>query len=747
MTDYCSDIRRTGAGRAIILALLAFFGALAALAPARAQPRGDLVEARLLLEPSAIQAGVPFTAAVQLQMKPGWHTYWLNPGDSGLPTEIRWKLPPGFTAGPIQWPTPERLAVGPLMNFGYEGEATLLVEITPPATLPASGRVDIGADVSWLACEKECIPGSATLDASAPLAPALAPAAPDAGAAPLFARARDALPKPLAGATFAAAARTLTVRAPLPAGAGAGDVRSAVFFPAAEGLIDNAAPQQLAVAEGALTLTAPRAEGVGAAGSVPQRLEGVIAIAGPNGATQGYAISATPDAALAPAAPAPAASAGGDGDGGGQALAAAALPPPPVNAEGLTLLTAMLFAFMGGVILNLMPCVFPVLSIKALSLARGGGGTPAKMRLHGLSYGAGVLAAFAALAAALMAARAAGASAGWGFQLQSPVVVAALACVMLAMGLGLSGVVHFGARFAGAGDRLTHGHGYAASFFTGVLAAVVASPCTGPFMGAAIGFSLTQPPAVTAAVFLALGAGLAAPFVLLAFAPALARALPRPGRWMDVLKQALAFPLYGTAAWLVWVLSRQASPLGLAMALSALVATAFACWASAVAAQSGRAGAMAGRAGAVAALAVAALCVAQIHRPGDAPAGAAAAGAGAETYSAQRLDALLQQDRPVFVNLTAAWCITCMVNERTTLERAGVRDAMARRGVVYMTGDWTSRNPEITALLARFGRGGVPLYLLYPGRNGAPQVLPQILTPGMVIAAIDALPTRAAAAR
>jgi len=703
---------------------------------AMANQRGaDLVRADLLIEPAAIQPGQPFTVALRLRMKQHWHTYWRNPGDSGLPTEIHWSLPPGFTAGPIQWPTPERLPVGPLMNFGYEGETFLLTQITPPADLAPVGRVTLRADASWLVCEKECVPGSASLSASAPAAPATTSVAPDPASAEAFATARARQPAPLDGASFTIGGDAFTVTAPLPSGVTANDIGNVAFFPVDESLLENAAPQKHAVQDGRLTLTLQRSA---PSSADPTHLSGVLAFTAADGVTRGYAL------AMGDPPPAPISSAARPAAFSVTPARAAA---PGDEAASLTLWTALILAFAGGVVLNLMPCVFPVLSIKVLSLAQGGGKTPRAMRLHGLSYGAGVLLSFAGLAAVLIAARQAGASIGWGFQLQSPPVVMLLAYVMFAMGLGLSGAVQLGASWSGLGDRLTRRAGYGGSFFTGILAAVVASPCTGPFMGAAIGFSLTQSTAMAIAVFVALGVGLAFPFVLLTFLPGLMKRMPRPGRWMEILKQALAFPLYATAAWLIWVLSQQVSPIGLSLALGGLVALALAIWAAGLAATAGRRGAVAARLVLALALVAAVACVWRVDETRHAPgAVVAATSEGVEPFTQQRLNALLAERKPVFVNLTAAWCITCMVNERTTLDTATVRDAMKTRGVAYLKGDWTNQNPEITALLARFGRGGVPLYLLYRGDgvDETPVVLPQILTPATVTEALAALPARVA---
>jgi thiol:disulfide interchange protein len=418
--------------------------------------------------------------------------------------------------------------------------------------------------------------------------------------------------------------------------------------------------------------------------------------------------------------------------------------PPAGSAAGeggMTLLYAVISALIAGVILNLMPCVFPVLSIKILHLTEHRDETPRRVRLHGMAYALGVLACFTMLAGVLHGLRAAGAEIGWGFQLQSPLVVASLAFILFALGLSLSGILTVGTSLTRVGgSRLLQQGGLSGSFFAGVLATVVATPCTAPFMGASIGFALTQPFVVGLAVFLALGLGLALPFLILAFVPGLQRLLPRPGRWMETLKQFLAFPLYATVAWLIWVLSFQVGATGLLAALAALVLIAFGAWAynssqglSNVWARAFQGVAAVSVIGAIAL----ALLIGQT-RPTLTNADVTSS-AGAETFTDQKLNAILASGEPVFVNMTAAWCITCLVNERTALSTAAVREAFASRRITYLKGDWTNRNPEITRLLAKFGRSGVPLYVLYRGGDNEPVLLPQILTQSLVLEAIEKL--------
>jgi thiol:disulfide interchange protein len=417
-----------------------------------------------------------------------------------------------------------------------------------------------------------------------------------------------------------------------------------------------------------------------------------------------------------------------------QAFALQAEPRPASNARAA--LRALALALAAGLVLNLMPCVLPVLSVKTLALVGHAGGRAA-LRRHGLVYTAGVLVSFAAIAGALLALRAGGQQIGWGFQLQSPTVVILLAYVLFAVALSLSGVFTVSGRFAGAGHALAGRAGYTGSFFTGALATVAATPCTAPFMGAAVGYAVTQPWPIALSIFEALALGLALPFLVLTLVPEWRRFLPSPGPWMERLKQALAFPLYASVAWLVWVVSQQTGSSGVAAALGGLLLIGFAAWlhqASRGARQTWRRAATL----AVAALALGAVALGPLTAAVSPP--PAVRADGWEPFTDARLAELRAAGKPVFVNVTAAWCLTCLVNERVALRSPGVTEALARRGVATLKADWTNRDPAITRVLGSFGRNGVPLYLLYPaGASGAPAVLPQILSERAVVDALDTL--------
>ncbi len=644
------------------------------------------VEAELISETTSLQAGEN-TLALRLKPDAGWHTYWRNPGDTGQATKIEWTLPQGVTAGDIEWPYPQSFRLGDLTNFGYGEETLHLVTITVAQGLV--GPIEITAHARWLVCADVCIPGRADLSLDLPLA---ARSQPDERWQRAFETARQHLPaRPDLPGLFTIRDHALSLSV------GGLDLRDAkvTFIPLTRDLLKlNAEPLQFAGADG-WRMTQALAEG-----ELPKltRLEGVL-LADRDGHVQSYAIAAQVGNVT-----------------------------PLLESDSRSLPLILCLAVLGGLILNLMPCVFPVLSLKAMALLQHRDASTNHQRRQALSYTAGVMLSCGAVAGLLLVLRAGGQAIGWGFQLQSPIFVAALAYLMFALGLSLSGVVDFGGRFMGLGQSLTVGNSNISAFFTGVLATVVASPCTAPFMGTALGYAVTQSPITALSVFFALGFGLALPFLLLGFFPRLAAFLPRPGAWMETFKQSMAFPLYLTVVWLIWVVMQQSGSDAAAISLAGLVLVAFALWLW----HSTRRIALLLKA---LALIGAALLLAHPALRSNASTHPAAASERTEAYSDQRLAQLRAEKRTVFVNLTADWCLTCKVNEHTSLNINAVQQAFAENHVALLVGDWTRSDAAITRVLTRFGRNGVPLYLVYL-HGGEPQILPQILTPQLVLDAL-----------
>ena len=697
----------------------------AALALSGSAVATDNVKARLVSEVGALGPGQSFWVALTFDIRDGWHTYWRNPGDSGQATKLVWQLPPGFTAGEIVWTTPHRFDLPPLANYGYAGHAAHLVEITAPKDLRAGTPVVLGAKASWLVCSDVCIPEDAQLQVKLPVTAQAA--ANDPADAALFTAARSAVPGAAPAATTAKIDNgRLLITLGKDWGATLTQIQSLEFFPYADGAIEYAAPQTLNRSAGAVELATK-------AGYQPPKsgvLRGVLLAteqSGKDTITVPMEIAAT----LLPGVSTPGVSTLGE-----VAPRMAASPQAAVSAGSVPLL--LLSALLGGLILNLMPCVFPVLSIKAIGLVEQAKKHPAAVRAKGIAFAAGVIGSMLCLAAALLVLRAGGEQIGWGFQLQSPLFVTLLVYLLLAVGLNLSGAFEVGGGLAGIGDGLTRGESYRASFFTGVLTTLVATPCTAPFMAFAVGAALTQPPSIALLIFATLGLGLALPYLLLSFAPWTRRILPKPGAWMDTLKQVFAFPIYASAAWLLWVLAQQTSSIGLGAALAGAILIALAAWAYQKSKSSSPGGRYAALATAVASLALA--IVLPLHFAGSALASPTArAGSAHETgewrpYNAQEVAKLQAEGRPLLVNFTANWCLTCLVNERNAFADSAVQDIFRSKGVTLMKGDWTNRDPAITQALAAFGRAGVPLYIVYNGKPGSlePTVLPQILTASVV---------------
>ena len=694
--------------RAVVAAAALLLAGAAVAAPVKTAH----VEAELVAAKTALVPGEPITVALRLVLEKGWHTYWRNPGDSGLPTTLAWTLPAGVEAGPIEWPAPRELPVGPLVNYGYEGEVLHLVEVKPQPTLAVGATVVLAARAEWLVCKEICIPEGADLTLALPVASS---APPDARWGAPIAATRAALPRPLSGWQATATGRGDTIALKLVPPAGATDPGAIRFFPYAPDAIEPSGPQRVTRDGDAYLLSLPVATTL--AGPL-DRIAGVVTAAGGFGAAR----AATIDVALTGTVTA------------GTKAAPAALPAlnlapaPMAGGGGLTLALAVLSALVGGLILNLMPCVFPVLSLKVLGFATHNDNRPT-LRHEAGAFAAGVVLTFVALGAVLAALRAAGEQLGWGFQLQSPAVVSALAILFFVLALNLSGVFEFGQLAPSGVTGWTSKNRTLDAFGSGILAVVIASPCTAPFMGAALGFAMTGSTATMLVVFVALGVGMALPYVTLAWFPGWRRRLPRPGPWLERFKQVLAFPLYATVIWLAWVLGAQWDNDALVRLLIVLLGVGFALWAWRIVRTGGAR--PWGIAGFIALAGAATLAWPLFAAEPPAPAKSASAGAASDdrewaAFTPATVAALTASGRPVFVDFTAAWCVTCQVNKRLVLNADDVRARFAEKGVALVRADWTRRDPAITQALAALGRNGVPVYVLYrPGKE--PLLLPEVL--------------------
>ena len=655
--------------------------------------------AELVTLGQTIAPGSTLQAGLVLTMEQHWHVYWLNPGDAGEPPHIKWTLPAGLTVGPMLFPAPSRLPLGPLMNYGYEDT------VAYPFTFTASpkmkpGQVHVDALTDWIVCAEVCIPGKAHLGLSLTVGPAGSPIAP-AGA---LGEALSLIPKPLpadAQVTVTGGKKQLaiTLKSSSITNIHLDDVE---FYPIDEEQVANAADQDVTATPDGFQMRVTRAD---EKEKLPKELHGLLKLSD----TESYEFTAAVVPGVVEAA-----------------------PVKQAAASGVTTLGAIGLAFLGGIILNLMPCVFPVLFLKGLALVQSSGEERKQLRSHGLVYTLGILVSFWAIVGVLLVLRAGGSQAGWGFQLQSPAFIVVLASFIFFFALSLAGMFDIGLSLTSAGGSLAAKEGYAGSFFTGVLATVVATPCTAPLMGAAIGFALVQPAWITFAIFTALALGLAIPYLLLSFQPAWTKILPRPGAWMEVLKQLTAVPLFGTAIWLAYVYgslnSGGVSDPGegvykLSLLLVGFLVLAIAGWVL------GKWPAKWGSFAAAVALIAVALAV-PLYQPKDtnlvwAP------------YSQAALDAARKDGRPVFIDFTAAWCLSCQVNEKLVLHAADVQKQLSERNVVLLRADWTKYDPEITKELASLGRSGVPTYVLYPvSESAAPDVLPEVLTKDLVLDAI-----------
>ena len=691
----------------ILLAALLALVAPALSGPAAAQEgatlRTDHAASRLVALNDALVPGETAVIALAQDLDEGWHVYWRNPGDSGLPLKTEWAVPDGFAVSEPLYPLPHRLPLGPMVNFGHEGAPVFLFELAVPEDAPLGEAVTLETQAEWLICLDVCIPEAGRLSLTLPVAPSAAPG-PDAS---LVQAALDARPGP---APFATRYFENEGQPGLYAEAA---LRNPEFFPFEPNLIEPAGRHEVTGrADTRIGLTA----GFAYEEEAPETLRGLI-VAGPEDARVGYVVEAPRGAA-----------------------------PPPLPERAATagsLLPTLLFALLGGLILNVMPCVFPVVFMKAASLSKMGGAERSAARRQGVVYTLGVVLSFLALAGVLIALRAGGEQLGWGFQLQNPLAVGLFAVVIFLVGLNLAGVFEVGTSVQGLGQGLTQRGGDAGAFFTGVLAVAVAAPCIGPFLGVPVGYALAQPAPAALLVFAVIGIGLALPYLALSLVPAAGRILPKPGAWMVTFKQALSFAMFATLVWLAWVLSLQAGPQGILLLGIALVLSGLAAWAfgRAQGPRGQGSGGIAWRAVALAAIIAAVMPLARVET--QAPALAARDG-GADTlptvaYDEAVLAELRAAGTPVFVDFTAAWCVTCQVNKQTVLKRDAVVAAFRAADARYMVADWTVQDPVITAALERHGRSGVPLYLWYAPGAAAPEILPQVLSVEGVLDRLEAV--------
>ena len=676
------------------------------------------LKASLIADSLQVAPGSAFTVLLKQNIREDWHTYWRNPGDSGAPTKLIWTLPDGVTASELTWPIPEKIPYGPLMNFGYHGEVYFPIRITIDEGFDAPS-LDLAVVGQWLVCADICVPEQANLSLRLQVG-AQSQLKPDQS---LFRAAAAQVPsKWQEQGSVTVTGDNYNLFVPVP-GLQSSRVTSISYFPFAEGLIDTPVKQDWRVTRKGFTLQSK----TGYAYQANADFSGLIVIEEAVGEGLRIGFEVTVGAASA---------------------AQQAVAVDTVNA--FSLWQAIAFAFIGGMILNLMPCVFPVLSIKILSLVQ----EQQHIRAHGWSYVAGVVLSFVLVAALLIVLRSGGAEIGWGFQLQSPWVVTLLAWLFLLIGLNLSGFFEVGYAMMGFGQSATSKQGYSSSFLTGVLATIVAAPCTAPFMASAIGFALTQNNVAALLIFASLGLGMAVPYLLLCYFPAFVKRLPKPGAWMVATKEILAFPMYASAVWLVWVLSIQAGSSGVLIVGVGAVCLVLAIWilrhlpkspigrrtmrlvALVLIVLTGYIPSQTSTVHASAATTATSPTIGEVVSDRGQQAGYN--GPVAERYSAALLQQRLAQG-PVFVNFTAAWCITCKVNEVVALDKAATRTVFEAVGVAYLKGDWTNEDPEISRKLTEHGRSGVPLYLLYRQGDSEPIVLPQLLTEDIVQSAIASL--------
>ena len=681
--------------------------------------RNSRIEVELVPMNAWAAPGSTAVVALRQKIQPGWHTYWRNPGDSGGPTTLDWSLPEGVVAGDILWPLPHRQRLSDIVNLGYEGQVFLPVPIDIPAGATPGTTIPLSVTTLLFVCSDEmCVPDSFTLRLDLPIRDGTAPLTGSDGAA--IQRLVETAPRP-AGITARAILTGDRLILSATGGPLAGaDIGRATFYPFEAGRIDHDVALSATAGPEGLTLTLDPTDDLVASG-LTAPLAGVLATD-----VGAWEIAAVPGSALPGTT--------------GRDLATADGPRAGIFVAGVAA-QAILFAFLGGLILNLMPCVFPVLALKAAALARSSRDAR-EARRDGLAYLAGVLATFLLLGAAMLVLRRLGQEIGWGFQLQSPPVVAGLSLLMLLVGLNLLGLfqIRLGLQAAG-GSRLSRLNGPIGAFFTGVLAVVVAAPCTAPFMAVALGAALVLPAPIAFLVFLFLGLGLALPYLAISLSPRLLARLPRPGPWMERLQQILALPMIAAAVWLGWVFQRQQGWTAALLLIAGAAVLVVAVWAfgrrqrARAAGTPARPRMLASALALVVALGITGLAASLA--PSERTGPGQGSGPATRPWSPAAVSEALAQGRPVLVDFTADWCVSCKINERTSLHSPRVADVIARTGIVYLVADWTRRDPMIARELARHGRSGVPLYLVYAPGEAQPRILPQLLTEGVVVEALE----------
>lgn len=669
------------------------------------------VQANLVAEEAAVQPGRPFWVGVKLNMDEGWDTYWRNPGDSGFPTQVNWNLPEGFTAGPLLWPYPQRIVSDSLVVFGYTDSVLLMAQITPPADLIANQKIEIKADVNWLACNDACVPGSASLALSLPITDRVPTI--NNSTATFFTHARAALPHKEENLAVSTQADQFVLNFHK---GNLGEIEEMFFIPEEGEVIDYTAPQTFSMKGKEIVLSVKRAHPETALST----LKGVLVVS-EKGSGVKRAIEVD------------------------NAIAAA---PAVVTASAVSSwFIAVGFAFLGGLILNVMPCVLPVVALKIFSFVKMAGQKRSEILKHGGVFAGGVIVSFWVLSGILLCLRAYGAGVGWGFQLQEPVFVAVLASLLFMLGLSLFGVFEMGTSLIALGSKpVSQGSSpLRSSFMSGVLATLVATPCTGPLLGPALGFAMTLPPVPALAIFTSMGLGMAFPYLLFSAFPRLVKFLPKPGNWMIAFKHIMGFLMMATVVWLVWVFGAQTDHMATMALLGAFLLMAIGAWIY------GEWGAI-NRKRLTRAIATV-IAAAVVFAGGGAAITAArhssteASGAntelvsdsGWEAYSPERVDELRSQGVPVFIDFTAKWCLICQAN-KVTLHSSEMERAFREKGVVTMSADWTKRDPVISQELEKLGRTGVPVYVLYSGDlKEAPYILPQTLTANVVHSYLDKL--------